>query len=778
MAINSTQKNLGFAATVPMGDWDASIRYNPLNLVRHKTASFYAKTQNQGIEPFVTPGWENVWQVCAFDGDTQLGVSATVLVNQTTGKPAGTVSKTYDTNGNPVFNFVFSGIKGETGESGTSVDIVSGRYYDPSLTYPSNIPTTGLQPLPAFNTTMQGQAYVVEDNEVKGQVDLYFHGVGGKAWTIIDNWGGIPGQQGEQGVGISSITFKETDAQGGNVYNVNLDNGDIAGTITAPIGSNKASQIPNNADLDTYYGADYWGKQYYAAGGNTVLNKPTGVDGFYFTPLRAGTGATVQVITASSDTSGQSYPPNIYIRRQLSPTSSFDSWEQIVTADGSYPTLGAGHADILTEPFVLGTDTATTLSGYVKFAEIELGSTYRNAHLRFEVFDKNTVNVSTTQGCGLHFAVHNITNKIIVSARLLYGNSDYLRRIYVSVPNSLAYPQKISLYYNVTGIGQETVACIKPLFDWRRNASVTKITYITDNVIESELPTETTNTLLSAIYTPVTEAAEANQLSRNVIIYSSSASNIGWWQIGKINVDDIANLSRTSTFSAIMLVNGIYPEAERSGLIELDGRMANGLWVSVNPKIICGSLNDGSRFCADISSDGKYLTFYAETTVQWGRLSFTILDEYYATVRTTYFSLNPEFYGTEAPSNETYAYMSSYAGRANVAEVAQQMDGTWEPCTVSANGHAQFPASFDRFKSYIVQFGYGTTYISFIYCPSRVTANRFNYVTQIYYPNSTYKTLRFEVNADNPNMFIAYLDGSPVDFRAYGDNIPQMRAID
>lgn len=205
-AVNPTQqtKTLGIVSNVPMGEWNSTAQYLKLNIVRHKTASFIAKKDNVSIEPFVSTGWQEVWQPLAYDGDTNEGLSATVLVNQTTGTPEATVSKTYDENGNAVFNFQFFNLKGETGKDGTSVNIVSGRYYDPNLTYPPSIPTTDLTPLPDFSTTQEGQAYVVDDNEIKGQVDLYFHGVGGTAWTIIDNWGGIPGQTGR---GIRNITF-------------------------------------------------------------------------------------------------------------------------------------------------------------------------------------------------------------------------------------------------------------------------------------------------------------------------------------------------------------------------------------------------------------------------------------------------------------------------------------------------------------------------------------------------------------------------------------------
>lgn len=47
---------------------------------------------------------------------------------------------------------------------------------------------------------------------------------------------GTPGAPGATGVGVASVTYNSQDAQGGNVYDVNLTNGTVAGQITAPKG--------------------------------------------------------------------------------------------------------------------------------------------------------------------------------------------------------------------------------------------------------------------------------------------------------------------------------------------------------------------------------------------------------------------------------------------------------------------------------------------------------------------------------------------------------------
>jgi hypothetical protein len=42
-----------------------------------------------------------------------------------------------------------------------------------------------------------GDAYLVEDTE--GKYDLYFHAVDGSDYSHVDDWGGVPGPEGQQG---------------------------------------------------------------------------------------------------------------------------------------------------------------------------------------------------------------------------------------------------------------------------------------------------------------------------------------------------------------------------------------------------------------------------------------------------------------------------------------------------------------------------------------------------------------------------------------------------
>lgn len=82
-------QQIGIVSPVPMGEWQANEQYQKLNLVRSHKATYQAKKANQGIEPTVTVGWQEVWQIISSDGrgvvstqiDYQAGVSGTIPPN-------------------------------------------------------------------------------------------------------------------------------------------------------------------------------------------------------------------------------------------------------------------------------------------------------------------------------------------------------------------------------------------------------------------------------------------------------------------------------------------------------------------------------------------------------------------------------------------------------------------------------------------------------------------------------------------------------------------------
>ncbi len=84
------------------------------------------------------------------------------------------------------------GNEGPAGKNGTSIDIQSGTYREPGSSKP-------FPDLPAFNTTQEGQGFLVDDEAIPGQTDLYMHLIGGTTWQIIQDFSGVPGPKGDQG---------------------------------------------------------------------------------------------------------------------------------------------------------------------------------------------------------------------------------------------------------------------------------------------------------------------------------------------------------------------------------------------------------------------------------------------------------------------------------------------------------------------------------------------------------------------------------------------------
>jgi hypothetical protein len=138
------------------------------------------------------------------------GTSATVTVGTTTTGDAGSNASVTNsgTASAAVFDFIIpkgeKGDQGEKGNDGTSIQIQQGEYREPGSTKP-------LPDLPDFNATQENWAFLVDDDAIDGQYDLYIHAAGGTDWLIIDNWGGIPGQPG-RGISSTVVTYQASNS--------------------------------------------------------------------------------------------------------------------------------------------------------------------------------------------------------------------------------------------------------------------------------------------------------------------------------------------------------------------------------------------------------------------------------------------------------------------------------------------------------------------------------------------------------------------------------------
>lgn len=115
-------------------------------------------------------------------------------------------------------------------------------------------------------------------------------------------------------------------------------NGDATGFVNSDFSTNPSIYTTvnritagtlTNQDLNTYSGSSYWGKEYSAAAGNTISNKPSGVDNFSLAVIRSGDNTIQKLIAGNGAT---------YIRTY---TSAWTAWSLQYSA-ANPPTQFAG----------------------------------------------------------------------------------------------------------------------------------------------------------------------------------------------------------------------------------------------------------------------------------------------------------------------------------------------------------------------------------------------------------------------------------------------------
>ena len=136
---------------------------------------------------------------------------------------------------------------------------------------------------------------------------------------------------------------------------------------TAMVGGVIATKL-SNQNIDTFVGADYWGKVFYIPGGSGVTGLPQNTNGGTLEVLQGGGVTTIHRFTATSDTSGESISPNM-LQRQYN--ASWSDWEKLVSADGSYPTLGAGY---LAKNVQIAASSSQSSVGWWRVGSIDLSA--------------------------------------------------------------------------------------------------------------------------------------------------------------------------------------------------------------------------------------------------------------------------------------------------------------------------------------------------------------------------------------------------------------------
>ncbi len=169
-------------------------------------------------------------------------ITASASVDASTGTPSVQVTKTKTGQSTYNFAFAFHNLKGEQGEQGAQG--IQGERGPQGLqgvqgeTGATGAQGVGVASVTYDSTDAQGNN-IYKINLTNGTWYLFTAPRGAQGEQGIQGPQGIPGT-GEDGVGISSIVFKETDASGNNVYTIILSN-NATYDITCPKGATGAT---------------------------------------------------------------------------------------------------------------------------------------------------------------------------------------------------------------------------------------------------------------------------------------------------------------------------------------------------------------------------------------------------------------------------------------------------------------------------------------------------------------------------------------------------------
>lgn len=225
----------------------------------------------------------------------------------------------------------------------------------------------------------------------------------------------------------------------------------IDGTYPSLMAGGVVATRLTNQNLDDYYGADYWGKTYYAIGGNTVTGKPTNANGFYLQVCQAGGGTTIQFLSNLNATDA-SAAPTLWQRGYDGNKSTWSDWEEIVTSEGSYSELGAGHL----QDFLVENNKGTTGIGWwkigtVKRESLPSQSAYSCIFLVNEVYHRAASGVGQSGLLELDVATSSAAGIVAAGLNILSGNLETGQLCIIKTT------EKIELYSYLDGTYEATI---------------------------------------------------------------------------------------------------------------------------------------------------------------------------------------------------------------------------------------------------------------------------------------------------------------------------------
>lgn len=383
--------------------------------------------------------------------------------------------------------------------------------------------------------------------------------------------------------------------------------------------------IDKSADINDYYGSAYWGKAYYWGGGNNPIGTPERVNGGSMIVYRAGGSTTIQEIRTYQSTDG-SNRPTTYHRGIADGTGEADAWEEFVTSDGSYKTLGAGYL--------------TTVSS----TEVDVDWSNFNVSQFDSLFGDNWNNTPNVYSC-------------------------------VGQPNSsvtaLGFDGRYSIYMWVWVHNFATIILTDDassrVYIYAGSLSKTSIKF---------------NELTNA--TGSYDTLGAGYLSKRAFL-NGHDTGAGWYKL----MDFSCSSTGYDVYSCMLLVNGIYNTQNietveggkaPSGLLEIDLRAGNGgANGQIAPRESCLSILAGN-----LHTDALALTFSGQTASLYIR-HYTAIPQYQFVVlgeRGEYedswkSSFAVDFVGADLPSGAEYATVRNIASQIGEENVGNSTTPVW-----------------------------------------------------------------------------------------------------
>lgn len=403
-------------------------------------------------------------------------------------------------------------------------------------------------------------------------------------------------------------------------------------------GSIYSGTLPVGTDLNTLYGNQYWGKIYWLVDTHDISNTPNSVTSGSVEIIRAGYSSTIQIFRTSSASSSSSrltsYQRRIDDQNPDSPTE----WEEIVTSDGSYPTLGAGY---LAQEFSLNNNTKT---GWANVGSAPVGNNY--SCIFFVNGVQHVQGKSNAEESGI-LEVDYASDGAVLS--VLSGNLSAEKFCATVVDNTL------TLYHNMTATYNTCQFTILAQKIYGRGVKDSQVFTFASPTYGQSAPANAIYAVVRNIASYVEVAKSAETLSRGVEI-DARPGETGWYKFM-----EASGLAEGHGYSAIILVNGVLHtqestsrNVEESGIIEVDYYNRGGAATMYGVSILAGNLVP-EEFC--ITASGNSISVYKNLAYAYEKVKFTELSLSGTSATTTY--------GSElesaAPADAVYAVVRNNA---------------------------------------------------------------------------------------------------------------------